>query len=60
MDALLGPEHAAILEGRGVRELHRRYLIVARAQWLGCNLLSAWTMRARTESDAAHGGRLAG
>ena len=52
LDDLLDLEQSVILDRRRFRSLHRRYLAVSTAQWLGCITLSALTIRAWRDGDA--------
>ena len=52
LDELLDPRDALVLDGHRFRSLHRRYLIVSTAQWAGCLLLTALTIRAWRDEDA--------
>jgi hypothetical protein len=51
LDQLLDPDQGAILDRNRFRALHRWYLRVSTAQWLGCVLLSALTVRAWTRGQ---------
>jgi len=57
LDELLDLEQSIILDRRRFRSLHRWYLAVSTAQWLGCITLSALTIRAWRDGDALPGGR---
>lgn len=52
LDDLLDPEQSIILDRSRFRSLHRRYLAVSTAQWLGCITISALTIRAWRDGDA--------
>jgi len=52
LEELLDLEQSIILDRSRFRSLHRRYLAVSTAQWLGCITLSALTIRAWHDGDA--------
>ena len=56
MDALIDADVPLVLDRRRFRTLHRWYLLVSTAQWVGSLLLSALTIRAWRDGDAARGG----
>ena len=51
-DGLLDLERSIILDRSRFRPLHRRYLAVSTAQWLGCITLSALTLQSWRDGDA--------
>ncbi len=57
LDELLDLEQSIIIDRRRFRSLHRWYLAVSTAQWLGCITLSAMTIRAWRDGDALPSGR---
>lgn len=52
LDELLDLEQSIILDRSRFRSLHRRYLAVSTAQWLGCITLSALTLQSWRDGDA--------
>ncbi len=53
LDELLDSDGSLIHEGRRFGSLHRWYLLASTAQWIGSVILSALTIRAWRDGDAA-------